>query len=123
MERGHPAPGPDSPATSAGRAILLHPIALAVGLKAQYDSATSGAHCRGLPRIGGGCSFRQLSQVVADISRVLRLTAIGLFVVVILQKLSEAIAISAPQKTDNKPVISQRDISKLFDISDVSDKE
>ena len=35
----------DSLATSAGRATFLHPIALAVGLKAQYDSATSGGAC------------------------------------------------------------------------------
>lgn len=41
MERGEAR----RPATSAERAIFLHPIALAVGLKAQYDSATSGGAC------------------------------------------------------------------------------
>lgn len=39
------------------------------------------------------------------------------------KKLSETIAISAYQKSDNKPIILHQDISKLLGISDVSDKE
>ena len=97
-------------ASSAGGADFLHPTAIAVGLRTNNICVTARAprlvthtaiakardlccrvsRRRALPWLAAnwwGSSFRQLSQAVVDISRVPRLTAIGLSEVVILQKI------------------------------------
>ena len=87
----------------------------------RFAAARTAVACRELV---GGSSCRQLSQAVVDISRVPRLTAIGLPEMgTILQKIVRGHSHKRASKPDNKPVMSQRDISKVFDISDVSDKE
>ncbi len=68
----------------------------------RFAAARTAVACRELV---GGSSCRQLSQAVVDISRVPRLTAIRLSETgTILQKLSEAIAISAPQNLTISPL-------------------